>query len=102
SARSCSTRCSSDLTGTVWLNGLSRADSVFHFNVIRAIFAPGSRLRWHIHPAGQILLITQGSGYYKEKGKPGQIVHKGDVIKSPPGVDRKSTRLNSSHVSISY
>jgi|GEM_PF-513614 len=90
-----------DYTGTVWLNGLSRADSVFHFNVIRAIFAPGSRLRWHIHPAGQILLITQGSGYYKEKGKPGQIVHKGDVIKSPPGVAHThSAAPNSSFVYI--
>src|SRR5690625_4533671 len=75
-----------DYTGTVWLNGLSREDSVFHFSVMLATFAPGSRLRWHIHPDGQILLITKGTGYYKERGKPGRIVHKGDVIKCTPGV----------------
>lgn len=75
-----------DYTGTVWLNGLSRADSIFPFNLMLATFAPGSRLRWHIHPDGQILLITKGTGYYLEKGKPGRIVHQGDVIKCPSGV----------------
>lgn len=75
-----------DYTGTVWLNGLSMADSVFPFSVMLATFAPGSRLRWHIHPDGQILLILKGTGYYMERGKPGRIVHKGDVIKCAPGV----------------
>ena len=40
----------------------------------------------HIHPAGQILLITEGIGYYQEEGKPVQIVHKGTVIQCMPGV----------------
>jgi quercetin dioxygenase-like cupin family protein len=53
---------------------------------VQATFAPGSRLRWHIHPKGQILLIMEGTGYYLEKGKPARIVHKGDVIKCTPGV----------------
>lgn len=75
-----------DYTGTVWLNGLSREDSTFSFNLMLATFAPGSRLRWHIHPHGQILLITEDTGYYMEKGRPGRIVHKGDVIKCTPGV----------------
>ncbi|MBN9349340.1 MAG: cupin domain-containing protein [Chitinophagaceae bacterium] len=75
-----------DYTGTVWLNGLSMEDSVFPFSLMQATFAPGSRLRWHIHPKGQILLIMKGTGYYMEKGKPARIVHKGDVIKCTPGV----------------
>jgi len=29
----------------------------------------------------------EGTGYYQEKGKPIQIVHKGDVIKCLPGVE---------------
>lgn len=74
-------------TGTIWLNELSKPDSVFHFGVAQAVFAPGSKLDWHIHPGGQILLITEGTGYYQEKGKPVQILHKGDVIKSAPGVE---------------
>lgn len=75
-----------DYTGTVWLNGLSMEDNVFPFSLMLATFAPGSRLRWHVHPNGQILLIIKGTGYYMEKGKPGRIVHKGDVIKCTPGV----------------
>lgn len=75
-----------DYTGTVWLNALSMEDSIFPFSLIQATFAPGSTLRWHIHPKGQVLLIMKGTGYYAEKGKPVRIVHKGDVIKCTPGV----------------
>jgi quercetin dioxygenase-like cupin family protein len=73
-------------TGDVWLVELNRADSVIDCNIATATFAPGAKLDWHIHPAGQILMITEGAGYYQEKGKPIQIVHKGDVIKCVPGV----------------
>src|ERR1700744_4044868 len=73
-------------TGTVWLTELNVADSVIDCNVAQATFAAGAKLDWHIHPLGQILLITDGTGYYQEKGKPIQIVHKGDMIKCTPGV----------------
>lgn len=73
-------------TGTIWLNELNHPDSNFTFSLAQAVYAPSSKLDWHIHPAGQYLLITEGTGYYQEKGKPGQIVHKGDIIKSLPGV----------------
>jgi len=74
-------------TGTIWLNILNEPDTVFNFGIAQAVYAPGSKLDWHIHPGGQILLITEGTGYYQEKGKPVQIVHKGDVIKCAPGVE---------------
>jgi quercetin dioxygenase-like cupin family protein len=73
-------------TGTVWLTELNKADTVIDINIAQATFAAGAKLDWHIHPAGQILLITDGTGYYQEKGKPVQIVHKGDVVKCAPGV----------------
>ena len=73
-------------TGTIWLNELSAGDSVFTNSIAMATYAPGAKLDWHIHPAGQILLITEGTGYYQEKGKAGQIIHKGDIIKCLPGV----------------
>lgn len=74
-------------TGTIWLNELNKPDSIFNFGMAQAVYAPGSKLDWHIHPGGQILLITDGTGYYQEKGRPVQIVHKGDVIKCAPGVE---------------
>lgn len=73
-------------TGTVWLKELNVADSVIDCNVAQATFAPGAKLDWHIHPFGQILMIIDGTGYYQEKGKPIQVVHKGDIIKCTPGV----------------
>ena len=75
-----------DYTGTIWLSELNQPDSNFNFSIAQATYAPGSKLNWHIHPAGQYLLITQGTGYYQEKGKPAQIVRKGDIIKCLPGV----------------
>lgn len=74
-------------TGTVWLTELSEADSLFNYSIAFASFAPGAKLDWHIHPAGQVLLITEGSGYYQEKGKAVQVVKKGDVIKCLPGIE---------------
>jgi quercetin dioxygenase-like cupin family protein len=73
-------------TGTIWLHELNQPDSNFTFSLAQAVYAPGSKLDWHIHPAGQYLLITEGTGYYQEKGKPAQIIHKGDIIKCLPGV----------------
>ena len=73
-------------TGKIWLNELSKPDSILNYSIAVATYAPGAKLDWHIHPAGQVLVITEGIGYYQEKGKPIQIVHKGDVIKCSPGV----------------
>jgi quercetin dioxygenase-like cupin family protein len=73
-------------TGTVWLKELNQPDSLIDIGIATATFAPGAKLDWHIHPEGQVLLITDGTGYYQEKGKPIQIVSKGDVIKCVPGV----------------
>ncbi|MGG9961249.1 DUF4440 domain-containing protein [Ferruginibacter sp. SUN106] len=74
-------------TGTVWLKELNVPDSIFNYSLAHATFAPGAKLDWHMHPGGQYLLITEGTGYYQERGKPIQIVHKGDVIKCLPGVE---------------
>lgn len=74
-------------TGTVWLKELSEPDSVFVYSIATATFAPGAKLDWHVHPAGQILLITEGVGYYQERGKSRQTVRKGQVIKCLPGVE---------------
>lgn len=73
-------------TGTVWLKEINAPDSVFEFGMAFASFAPNSRLDWHYHPGGQILIITEGVGFYQEKGKPKQTVRKGDVIKCQPNV----------------
>jgi quercetin dioxygenase-like cupin family protein len=49
-------------------------------------FEPGSRSKWHSHPAGQILLAIDGVGYYQEEGQPKKILRKGDAVKCPPNI----------------
>jgi quercetin dioxygenase-like cupin family protein len=49
-------------------------------------FAPGARSDWHTHPAGQHLIITDGTGWIQEEGGLKREVRPGDVIWTPPGV----------------
>lgn len=75
-----------NFTGVVYLQPLIESDSLNQNNVGNVSFEPGARSKWHVHPAGQILLVTGGVGYYQEKGRSKVILRKGDVIKCPPNI----------------
>ena len=53
-------------------------------------FEPGCRNNWHIHHAdkggGQLLLCTDGRGWYQEWGKEARALNPGDVVMIPAGV----------------
>jgi quercetin dioxygenase-like cupin family protein len=50
-------------------------------------FEPACRNNWHIHhKGGQILLVTEGRGWYQEWGKEPQELHPGDVVNILPEV----------------
>jgi quercetin dioxygenase-like cupin family protein len=76
----------SNFKGTAYLQTLMEADSLNPTSVGNVTFEPGARTKWHMHPGGQILLVTEGVGYYQEKGHAKKILRKGDVIKCPTGV----------------
>ena len=73
-------------TGKVWNIGLVATDTVFNTVVGNVYFEPAARSNWHAHPGGQILIITDGTGYHQIKGQPRQTLKKGDVVKCPPNV----------------
>lgn len=73
-----------NFTGTAYLKMLMEADSINPTAVGNVTFEPGARTKWHYHPAGQILLVTDGVGYYQEKGQSKKILRKGDIVKCPP------------------
>lgn len=75
-----------NFTGNAYLQMLIAADSLNAIAVGNVTFEPGARSKWHLHPAGQILLVTDGVGYYQEKGQPKKILRKGDAVKCPPDV----------------
>lgn len=76
-------------TGQSYLNPLTEPgkSSVFLANVT---FEPGCRNNWHIHHAtkdgGQILICTDGEGWYKEEGKEARSLKPGDVVVIPANV----------------
>jgi quercetin dioxygenase-like cupin family protein len=75
-----------NFTGNAWHTALVANDSTYNTLVGNVYFEPRARSNWHIHPSGQILIITDGVGYYQEKGQPRQTIRKGDVVKCPPNV----------------
>ena len=75
-----------NFTGTAYLQMLMEGDSLNSISVGNVTFEPGARSKWHLHPAGQILLVIDGVGYYQEKGQPKKILRKGDAIKCPPNI----------------
>ena len=75
-----------NFTGKAWNIGLVENDSLLNTVAGNVYFEPGARSNWHSHPAGQILIITDGAGYHQIKGQPRQTIKKGDVVKCPPNV----------------
>jgi len=57
-------------TGNIWLKELNVGDSTFDPSIAVATYDAGVKLDWHAHPGGQVLLITEGIGYYQERGRP--------------------------------
>ncbi|MFT3678632.1 MAG: cupin domain-containing protein [Ferruginibacter sp.] len=74
-------------TGTAWVKTLVANDDTLTTVISNVVFEPGARNNWHTHPAGQILICTEGTGYYQEKGKPIQLLHAGDIVKVQPGIE---------------
>ena len=72
--------------GIVWVNMNLNADDGYNTMIGTVTFEPKGRTNWHSHTSGQILFVTQGIGYYQEKGKPIQVIREGDVVKIPKNV----------------
>lgn len=73
--------------GDAYLLLLQEKDRNNDFALGNVTFEPGARTNWHTHPKGQVLIVTEGKGWYQEKGKPAQVITKGDVINIPEDVE---------------
>jgi len=73
-------------TGNAYTTSLVESDSIYNTVVGNVYFEPGARSNWHSHPAGQILIITDGVGYHQIEGQPIEVLKKGSVVKCPPNV----------------
>jgi quercetin dioxygenase-like cupin family protein len=90
-------------TGTAWVKALVANDNTLTTIINNVVFEPGARNNWHTHPAGQILICTEGTGCYQEKGKSIQTLYAGDVVKILPDVEHwhgASTASSFTHIAI--
>jgi quercetin dioxygenase-like cupin family protein/alkylhydroperoxidase/carboxymuconolactone decarboxylase family protein YurZ len=75
-------------TGTVWVQSLvSPTEIEGLYSVGQVTFEPEGKTNWHTHPAGQILLVTEGKGWYQERGKEPVLLKKGDKYVIPKDVE---------------
>ena len=69
-------------TGKSYLKPITTTNGVPMYNVT---FEPKCRNNWHIHhKGGQILLVTQGRGWYQAWGEEPRELKAGDVVNIPP------------------
>jgi quercetin dioxygenase-like cupin family protein len=73
-------------TGTVMVDPLMGARPQTRVSAGHVTFEPGARSAWHTHPAGQILIVTSGTGLVQDWGGEKREIKPGDVVWIPPGV----------------
>jgi quercetin dioxygenase-like cupin family protein len=91
-------------TGKAYVKMLVPNDAVLNTAVGNVIFEARARNNWHTHPGGQILIVTHGTGYYQEAGKPIQLLKVGDVVNIQPEIKHwhgASPESEFTHIAIS-
>ncbi|KRS15036.1 (R)-mandelonitrile lyase [Roseovarius indicus] len=74
-------------TGTAYIEPVFPANDPFAVNAGQVTFLPGARSAWHTHPAGQMLVVTSGTGWVQERGEEKHVMQTGDVVWCPPDVE---------------
>jgi quercetin dioxygenase-like cupin family protein len=85
-ARPASPGPAENFTGEVFVKPLFNPSVHTRTSAGQVTFGPSARSAWHIHPAGQTLIVTSGTGWVQQWGRPKQEIKPGDVIWTPPGV----------------
>lgn len=73
-----------------WFTGKARIEALFEARPpgraqgVSVTFEPGARNAWHTHPAGQVLIVTEGHGVVQSWGGPVEHIDPGDVVFCPP------------------
>lgn len=75
-----------NFAGKAYLERLVAKDDNYDLTIANVTFEPGCANSWHSHPGGQILLVTEGRGWYQEEGKDPVELLPGMVIKVPADV----------------
>ncbi len=69
-----------------WFTGAVRVEMLFsptdpaRTSAGNVTFEPAARTAWHIHPLGQMLIVTAGRGFIQKWGEAPQAIGPGDVV----------------------
>lgn len=73
-----------NFTGSVRVDPLFQAEAPARATGGSVTFEPGARSAWHVHPLGQVLIVTAGTGRIQRWGGPIEEFRQGDVVRIPP------------------
>ncbi|WP_036509309.1 cupin domain-containing protein [Nocardia aobensis] len=73
------------ITGVAHVEELAVPDGPSRTQVDSVRFAPGARTRWHRHPVGQVLVVTDGAGLVQRRGGPVEAIRTGDTVRIEAG-----------------
>jgi len=80
-------KANGNFIGAVAVKMYTDAKTGLNCSVGSVSFEAGARSKWHKHPGGQMLMVTEGKGFYQERGKPKKVILKGDFISCLPNVE---------------
>jgi 4-carboxymuconolactone decarboxylase len=74
-------------TGDVQVDMLFPGNDTAHYSGAYVTFQPGARTAWHRHPAGQHMIVTDGTALTGTRD--GKVIefHEGETVWCPSGVD---------------
>lgn len=73
------------ITGDARIEELSAPEGPSRTQVDSVRFAPGARTRWHRHPVGQVLVVTEGTGLVQRRGGEVETIRTGDAVRIEAG-----------------
>lgn len=74
-------------TGDVQVDRLFPANETAHYSGAYVTFQPGARSAWHLHPAGQHIIVTDGMALTGTRDGKSIRFKIGDTVWCPPGLE---------------
>jgi len=74
-------------TGDVQVDMLFPSNETAHYSGAYVTFQPGARTAWHLHPAGQHMIVTSGVGLTGTRDGNIVAIEAGDAVWCPPDID---------------
>lgn len=92
-----------NFTGTVRRDSMVSSEAPGNLATGLVTFEPCARTDWHVHPLGQILIVTAGCGWVQSWGQDKHVIRPGDVVWTPANEKHwhgATTQTAMSHIAV--